>query len=98
LFVGLAGFEKGYGLKLSMKELLRTNDVVLLSFATALLRDEGMVPVVLDTHTSILEGSIGAIPRRLMVSDADYASARVLLDAALAKADAKDAGDGQDGS
>jgi hypothetical protein len=87
-----------------MKELLRTNDVVLLSFATALLRDEGMEPVVLDTHTSILEGSIGAIPRRLMVADADYDSARTLLDGALAKADAKDAGDtsgavdGKDGS
>ncbi len=82
-----------------MKELLRTNDVVLLSFATALLRDEGMEPVVLDTHTSILEGSIGAIPRRLMVSDGDYDSARVLLDDALAQAgDLSGAVDGQDRS
>lgn len=66
-----------------MKELLRTNDVVLLSYATALLRDEGLAPIVLDTHTSILEGSVGAIPRRLMVADAEYDSARVLLDGAL---------------
>lgn len=69
-----------------MKELLRTNDVVLLSFASALLRDAAIEPVVLDTHTSILEGSIGAIPRRLMVADDDYARARVLLDDALAAA------------
>lgn len=82
-----------------MKELLRTNDVVLLSFATALLRDEGMEPVVLDTHTSILEGSIGAIPRRLMVADTDYDSARALLDGALKWVDdTRGAADGQDGS
>lgn len=82
-----------------MKELLRTNDVVLLSFATALLRDAGMEPVVLDTHTSILEGSIGAIPRRLMVSDADCDNARLLLDAALKQGgDLHGAADGQDGS
>jgi hypothetical protein len=73
-----------------MKELLRTNDVVLLSFATALLRDEGMEPVVLDTHMSILEGSVGAIPRRLMVADADYATARALLDGAIADKDGQD--------
>lgn len=69
-----------------MKELLRTNDVVLLSFATARLREEGIESVVLDTHTSILEGSIGAIPRRLMVMDEDYARARQLLDEALKEA------------
>lgn len=69
-----------------MKELLRTNDVVLLSFATSLLRDVAIEPLVLDTHTSVLEGSIGAIPRRLMVADEDYARARVLLDDALAQA------------
>ena len=74
-----------------MKELLRTNDVVLLSFASSLLRDEGIEPAVLDTHTSVLEGSIGAIPRRLMVADDDYPRARVLLDAALAAAENGDA-------
>jgi hypothetical protein len=72
-----------------MKELLRTNDTVLLSFATALLRGQGIEPAVLDTHTSILEGSIGAIPRRLMVADADHARAQSLLDEALREADDK---------
>lgn len=68
-----------------MKELLRTNDIVLLSFATALLRDAAIEPAVLDSHMSILEGSIGAIPRRLMVDDMDFARARAVLDDALAE-------------
>jgi hypothetical protein len=62
-----------------MKELLRTNDPVLLSFATALLVGQHIAAVVLDSHTSILEGSIGAIPRRLMVPDDDHARAKRLL-------------------
>ena len=49
-------------------ELLRTNDAVRLSWLTALLAAEGIEAVVLDTHTSILEGSIGAIPRRIAVT------------------------------
>lgn len=63
-----------------MKELLRTNDPVLLSFATALLAEQRIEAVVLDSHTSILEGSIGAIPRRLMVADEDHGRARRALE------------------
>ena len=62
-----------------MKELLRTNDPVLLSFATALFKGERIEAVVLDGYTSVLEGSIGAIPRRLMVRDEDYDRAQRLL-------------------
>jgi hypothetical protein len=62
-----------------MKELLRTNDLVKLSWLTALLADSGIEAVVLDTHTSVLEGSVGAIPRRLVVIDEDYAPARRVL-------------------
>ena len=62
-----------------MKQLLRTNDPVLLSWLDVLLRDAGIESVVFDTHTSILEGSAGAIPRRLMVIDDDFAAARKLL-------------------
>ena len=62
-----------------MKELLRTNDAVLLSWAQALLAGEGIEAIVLDAHTSILEGSIGAIQRRLVVLDEDHAAARGLL-------------------
>lgn len=62
-----------------MKELLRTNNPVELSFLQALLADAGIESLVLDQHTSILEGSIGAIPRRLVVDDEDFAAARRVL-------------------
>jgi hypothetical protein len=62
-----------------MKELLRTNDPVRLSFLMALLTDAGIESVVFDGHTSVLEGSIMAIPRRLMVLDDDFAQARRVL-------------------
>lgn len=65
-----------------MKELLRTNDAIRLSWLVALLAGEGIEAVVLDTHTSIVEGSIGAIPRRLMVRAADAERARRVLDEA----------------
>jgi hypothetical protein len=67
-----------------VKELLRTTDPVLLSWLTSLLADAGLGATVLDTHTSILEGSIGAIPRRLVVADEDHAEAmRLLVDAGV---------------
>lgn len=67
-----------------MVELLRTNDTVLLSFIDALLTAEGIDCVILDQHTSVLEGSIGAIPRRMMVAEADALLARRhLADAGL---------------
>jgi Putative prokaryotic signal transducing protein len=65
-----------------MKELLRTNDPVRLSFLQALLRDSGIESLVLDHHTSLTEGSIGAIPRRLMVAERDHRRACALLAAA----------------
>jgi hypothetical protein len=65
-----------------MKELLRTNDIVRLSWLEALLADAGIETLVLDLHTSVVEGSIGILPRRLMVSDDDHPRAcRVLRDA-----------------
>ncbi|MFM2045671.1 MAG: hypothetical protein RLY86_4247 [Pseudomonadota bacterium] len=71
-----------------MKALLRTNDPVELSYAQALLADAGIGSVVLDQYTSIMEGSIGAIPRRLMVGDDDLAEAQTLLrEAGLLPAD-----------
>jgi hypothetical protein len=68
------------GVAHSMKEILRTNDPVLLSWAEALLTDARIETIQLDAHTAALEGSISAIQRRLMVADDDYASARRLLD------------------
>jgi hypothetical protein len=65
-----------------MKELLRTNDAVRLSWLQALLGDSGIESLILDHHTSLVEGSIGAIPRRLVVAERDYRRARTLLAAA----------------
>ncbi len=62
-----------------MKELLRTNDPVLISWLQALLRDDGIESIVFDAHMSVLEGSAGAIPRRLMVIDDDFVRARRTL-------------------
>ncbi|MFO1067022.1 MAG: DUF2007 domain-containing protein [Geminicoccaceae bacterium] len=70
----------------SMKEVVRSNDLVHLSWAQAMLAAEGIESVVLDTFTSAIEGSIGAIPRRLMVLDEDHAAAVQLLEEA-ARAD-----------
>jgi hypothetical protein len=65
-----------------MKELLRTNDWVRLSWAQAVLADAGIRSAVMDLHTSILEGSIGALPRRLMVDARDHARAQRVIAAA----------------
>ena len=62
-----------------MKELLRTNDPVRLSFVEALLAAAGIESVVLDQHTSAIEGSISAIQRRIMVHDGDHGRAKRLL-------------------
>jgi len=65
-----------------MKELFRSNDPVRLSWAEAILAGAGIPALVLDEHTAALEGSISAIPRRLVVDDDDYTSAqRVLAEA-----------------
>lgn len=62
-----------------MKELLRTNETVFLSWLEALLRSEGIDFHVLDGHMSVLEGSANAIPRRVVVADEDHDRARRIL-------------------
>ncbi len=62
-----------------MRILVLSNDPVRLSFLQALLRDAAIDCALLDGHASIMEGSIGAIPRRLVVADADEAQARRVL-------------------
>ncbi len=59
-----------------MKELLRTNDPTVIAFATALLDGEGIDCFVLDANISVLEGSIGILPRRMMVAEADLEDAQ----------------------
>lgn len=68
-----------------MIELMRTNDAVLISFVEALLRDAGIVFFVADNNMSVLEGSLGILPRRIMISDDSLDEARQLLaDAGIA--------------
>lgn len=64
-----------------MEELLRTNDITVIAYATALLQDEGIEWFELDVNMSVLEGSIGILPRRLMVRRDELARARVLMHA-----------------
>lgn len=68
-----------------MRELVRTNDVVLVSAIEALLNGADIRHLVLDQNMSVLDGSIGAIPRRILVHEDDNRQARQLLtDAGLA--------------
>ena len=62
-----------------MIELVRSNDPVLLSFLASLLKDAGIAHFVADGHMSILDGSIGAIPRRVLVDEEEIEAARRLL-------------------
>ncbi|MEJ0017260.1 MAG: DUF2007 domain-containing protein [Acetobacteraceae bacterium] len=62
-----------------MRVLATSNDPVRLSFLTALLADAGISAILLDAHASAMEGSIGAIPRRLAVATEDEARARLVL-------------------
>lgn len=62
-----------------MKELLRTNDPTLIAYAQALLQGEGIATFEMDVHMSVLDGSLGILPRRLMVRDADHFLATAVL-------------------
>ena len=69
-----------------MKEIARSTDPVRLSFLTALLSDGGVTAILFDTHASIVQGSIGVLPQRLMVADDDFNRAEKLLRAAVPEA------------
>lgn len=62
-----------------MRELLRTNDPTVIAFATALLRGEDIDVFEMDVHMSVLEGSIGVLPRRIMVRSEDHYRASLIL-------------------
>jgi hypothetical protein len=62
-----------------MVEILKTNDLVLLSYVQHVLAEEGIEALVFDGYMSAVEGSIGAFPRRLMVADGDVETARRAL-------------------
>jgi len=60
-------------------ELLRSNDPVLMSFAQSVLADAGIEHNLVDAHMSVIEGSIGALPSRLLVADDRHDDAHRLL-------------------
>ena len=69
-----------------MRPVLKTTDPVVLNFAVNLLSQEGIESVVFDTHASVMDGSMGFLPRRLMVLDEDFAKADQLLRQAVPEA------------
>jgi hypothetical protein len=67
-----------------MVELLRTNDAVVISFVESLLKDAGIGSLVADQNMSVLDGSIGILPRRVLVLEEDVEQARrILADAGI---------------
>ena len=69
-----------------MREILRSNDAVLISFVVALLSDAGLSPQLVDEHVSAIEGSIGALPRRILIGADEAAQAkRIMQEAELSQ-------------
>lgn len=66
-----------------MRALLKSNDIVTLDFAQALLRDAGIEFLIFDDSMSVMDGSLGILPRRLMVADEDEERARSVLNEGL---------------
>ncbi len=62
-----------------MRAVLKSVDPVVINFAANLLSQEGIESIVFDTHASVMDGSMGFLPRRLMVSDEDFVRADALL-------------------
>ena len=69
-----------------MREILRSNDPVLINFVVVLLRDASLNPHLVDEHVSAIEGSIGALPRRVLIAADEVAQAkRVMQEADLSQ-------------
>lgn len=67
-----------------MEELLRSNNIITLSFVQSLMRDANIEVLWADRNTSTLEGSIGAIPQRILVDAEKITEARrIIVDAGL---------------
>ena len=62
-----------------MQELIRTNDAVLISFVESLMKEAGIPHFIADQNTSIMEGSLGVLPRRIMVDARHVDQARRIL-------------------
>jgi hypothetical protein len=65
-----------------MRELVRTNDAVLITAIEALLNGARIKHLVVDRNMSVLEGSIGIFPRRILIDEEQFDAARRLLEEA----------------
>jgi hypothetical protein len=65
-----------------MIELFRSNDPVLISFAEALLKEAGIEHATVDQNMSVMEGSLGILPRRMLVARQQHETARRILEEA----------------
>ena len=74
------------GYKDLMQAVLKSNDAVILSYASHVLKEAGIESVIFDTHASVMDGSMGMLPRRLMVADEDFTRAQWLLKSAVPEA------------
>ena len=74
-----------------MVELVRTNDLVVISLIEALLRQEQISFFVADQHMSAVEGSLGFLPRRILVDSDEVDRARRLLGEAGLASELRDA-------
>lgn len=62
-----------------MLEIIRTNDAVLLSFVETLINEAGIHCMIADQSMSVLEGSLGLLPRRFLVEEGRAEEARTIL-------------------
>jgi len=62
-----------------LKTLVKSNDPVLMGYVRSLLEGADIIHFVLDANMSIMEGSVGIIPRRVMVADDEIGQARTLM-------------------
>lgn len=62
-----------------MKELLKTTDPTVIAYVSALLKGEGIDCFAMDVHMSVLEGSVGVLPRRVMVRNEDFGRAERII-------------------
>lgn len=62
-----------------MEEIVRTNNLVTISFIEALLKEAGITPFIADQNMSVIEGSLGILPRRVLVPEDRAEEARGIL-------------------
>jgi hypothetical protein len=80
--LNLAGYFPASGEALepaNLREIVRTNDAVTISAIEALLKGAGIRHMIVDQNMSVLEGSIGIFPRRILVDEDEWEAARRLL-------------------